>query len=74
MNIQETIAKGLALIAEGRSALAGVVQAVKDGKAVLEPGQTLEGLQAQLEREENETRSAIGDVRAAITAYRASQD
>lgn len=75
MNALEVI-KGaetaLAIISEGRAALASIMSAVNDGKAEID-ADTHAQLDVMLAQEEAQTKAAIADLRSAIAEYRADK-
>ncbi len=68
-NILEMAREALALIAEGREALAALVDPVKDGKAALNAKDSAE-LDAMIEAERTETRAAYTNLKDAIAQSR----
>lgn len=65
MNVLEAATKAIALIAEGRAALDGIRDAIKDGSAAVKTND-LDELEALLEQEKVETRAAHDALAAAI--------
>lgn len=70
MNILQEAQKAVSLIQGGRATLNSLIQQVKDGKQAVDADTQAE-LDALLEKEEGETRTAIADLRSAIAEYRA---
>ncbi len=64
--------KGASLLTQGREALAGVKDAIADGKAAISATEKDE-LTALLDAEERETAAAIAGARDAIADYRAGE-
>lgn len=68
-NWMERAKEAMKAIAQGREALAAVVDAVKDGKAALDVNSQAE-LNALLEQEKAETKAAYNNLRDAIAESR----
>ena len=69
MDLLQMAKDGLALVQEGRKALAQVVDAVKDGKAGID-AKTIDEIDALFEKERVENRATNEAVVDAIAAYR----
>lgn len=69
MDLLQKAKDAIALIQQGREALAGVVDAVKDGKAAID-ADTLGELDGLLEQERVENRQTNAAIQDAISRYR----
>lgn len=63
------VERGVGLLRQGRAVLEQVRSAVADGKTAINTA-SVDDLLSQLEREEQETKSAVADARDAIAQYR----
>jgi hypothetical protein len=70
LDIAQRIASAQALIKQGRDALLGIADAVKDG-TLAASATTVEQVDAMLEAERAENRAAYQSVKDAIAEYRA---
>jgi uncharacterized protein YkvS len=70
LNILDEAKKFIALMQEGREGLAGIVDAVKDGKVAVDATTQAE-LNSMLEKERAETKEAHDNLQNAINASRA---